>query len=187
MPDRPRPRTLLLAALLVFLAGPAWAKTYKYTDAQGRVHFTDTPTHVPEAYLGQLEKFDTESDSGDPNSWFSAKVPLGLDRFQPGQPEFEKLRGGMEHWMSTWGYLFIAAGLAWGIITLISVFHAFANQRIIWGILNFLSYISVPIYLVIHFDRYPMAVRALLVLGWGAPFIAAPFVLRAGMTIASGQ
>jgi hypothetical protein len=188
MLDRRPLLTLLVAALLIAPAGPAFAEVYKYTDAQGGVHFTDNPSLVPDHYRSQLEKLDLrqQPDSGDSGGWFSGETPAALDRIQPGFPEFEKLQGQMEHWMRTWGALFIVAGLVWGVITLVSVFHAFANQRIVWGILNLFTYVSVPIYFLIHFDRYSMWARSLLVLGWGAPFVVAPFVLRAGISILPG-
>lgn len=188
MLDRRPLRALLLAALLISSAGAAFAEVYKYTDAQGGVHFTDNPSLVPAPYRSQLEKLDLrrQPDSGDSGGWFSGETPARLDSNQPGFPEFDKLQERMEQWLHTWGVLFLAAGLVWGVITLVTVFHAFAHQRIVWGILNFLTYVSVPIYCLIHLDRYPVWVRSLLVVGWGAPFVVAPFVLQAGMSILPG-
>jgi hypothetical protein len=178
-------RTLLLAALFVSLAGGASAQMYKYTDARGQVHFTDNPSLVPDSYRSQLEELDLHHDnaSSDSGSRLSGAMPGSLDRFQPGHPEFEKLRSRMEQGMPKWIILFIAAGLVSFVITLGSVFHAFANHRILWGLANFFIGVSVPVYLLIHVERYPMLGRGLLVLGWGSPLIMLPLVLRAWMSM----
>lgn len=178
-------RALLLAALFVSLAGGASAQMYKYTDERGHVHFTDNPSLVPDSYRSQLEELDLHHDnvSSDSGSWLSGAAPKHLDRFRPGQPEFEKLRSRMEQGMPKWIILFIAAGLVSFVITLGSVFHALANQRILWGIANFFIGLTVPVYLLIHVERYSMLGRGLLVLGWGSPLVMLPLVLRAWMSM----
>jgi hypothetical protein len=157
-------RTLLLAALFVSLAGGASAQMYKYTDERGHVHFTDNPSLVPDSYRAQLEELDLHHDniSRDSGSRLSGAVPGRLDRLI---------------------ILFIAAGLVSFVITLGSVFHAFANHRILWGLANFFIGVSVPVYLLIHVERYTMLGRGLLVLGWGSPLIMLPLVLRAWMSM----
>jgi hypothetical protein len=158
---------------------------YKYTDAQGRLHFTDNPSNVPEPYRSELEELELrhEPTSSDAKGRLPGAASRSLDRFQPGTPEFENLKGRMEGWLNTWGMLFMIAGFAWGVITLFSVVHAFRSELPLWGVANLFTFVSVPIYLVVYYDRVPMSVRCLLALGWGAPFIVGPIVLRAGMSM----
>lgn len=179
-------RTLLTLALLVSVAGSAAAQMYEYTDAQGRVHFTDNPALVPEPYRDQLTELELKHDptESDASGWLGTPIPTSLDPFQPGQPEFESMKGA-ERWLYTWGYVWIGSVMLWGLISLIATIHAFTTQRIGWGCLNFLLNVTVPFYLFGCLEK-PMLVRCLLVLAWAAPFIMMPIVLRAGLIMMTG-
>jgi clan AA aspartic protease (TIGR02281 family) len=48
--------TLLACALLFLLCGPVHAKIYKWTDRDGKVHFTDNIAAVPPEYRDQVEE-----------------------------------------------------------------------------------------------------------------------------------
>ncbi len=47
-------RILIYALGILFLAGPAAAKIYKWKDESGKTHFTDNPTSIPKKYQKKL-------------------------------------------------------------------------------------------------------------------------------------
>ena len=50
-------RLILLAIFLAFLAGPAYADLYQWSDESGRVHITDSMEKVPAKYRGSVSVF----------------------------------------------------------------------------------------------------------------------------------
>jgi hypothetical protein len=57
------------SAALVFclvLAPPSWAKVFTWTDEEGKVHFTEDPTTVPERYRPNLEERSLPEEPGRP-------------------------------------------------------------------------------------------------------------------------
>ncbi len=49
-------RVILWACVILMLQAPwSWSKIYKWTDRNGKVHFTDNPATVPKAYRGQMD------------------------------------------------------------------------------------------------------------------------------------
>jgi clan AA aspartic protease (TIGR02281 family) len=57
---------LLQLFILAPLALPntAWADFYKYTDADGVVHFVDDPTKIPRQYLKKIKTYEHSSENG---------------------------------------------------------------------------------------------------------------------------
>ena len=67
-PKIPR-QTIQVFALLLFFAGfsaPCGAELYRWTDAQGQVHFTDNLFNVPQKHLEKTKTF-REMDGGEPS------------------------------------------------------------------------------------------------------------------------
>ena len=60
-------RVILWACVILLLQVPgSWAKIYKWTDNNGKVHFTDNPATIPDAYRHQIETqtSSTKTSSG---------------------------------------------------------------------------------------------------------------------------
>ncbi len=51
-----------VSVVALFLALPAAAEFYRYTDAKGQVHFVEDPSHIPESQLGTLRVYQEEKD-----------------------------------------------------------------------------------------------------------------------------
>ncbi len=49
-------RVILWACVILLLQVPwSWGKIYKWTDSNGKIHFTDNPARIPDAYRHQIE------------------------------------------------------------------------------------------------------------------------------------
>lgn len=93
-----RPRnSLLLAALLAFAATPAAPQVFKWTDAQGKVHYGDKP---PEDAKTQQIKVDAKSYDGPPQitDWASIlRRPAKGESLQP-----RASSGGLTMFSAVW-------------------------------------------------------------------------------------
>lgn len=59
-------RLLVPAIFLAFLAGPAYADLYQWSDESGRVHITDSMEKVPSKYRGEVKVFKGATESPAP-------------------------------------------------------------------------------------------------------------------------
>ena len=55
-----------LAALVLLLAPPAAAEFYRYTDAEGQVHYVDDPRHIPDSRLDTMRVYKEEQSGASP-------------------------------------------------------------------------------------------------------------------------
>ncbi len=66
VPEMTRPCRVLLIVALLLLALPAAAEFYRYTDADGQVHFVDDPHHIPDSQLDTLKVYRDDGQGVDP-------------------------------------------------------------------------------------------------------------------------
>lgn len=71
MTKSPNPLLLILAFLLLFIAGSGRAEMYKWVDSSGKMHLTDNLFNVPQEYLNQIT---TYQESKPPSS--DGDIPL---------------------------------------------------------------------------------------------------------------
>ncbi len=79
----------LLLALVLWGSPPAWAGMYKYKDANGNWHFTDTPDHADSTCL---EPYSRNSTAGESSSPFGNDLDQRLAYKMPPQNKIEVAR-----------------------------------------------------------------------------------------------
>ncbi len=178
-------RSAILSAALL-LAVPALAsfpriasaEAFKYVDDAGRVRFTDNLSAVPPKYRDQVETRKTAAPASSRSSRGGRDELDGMERFlvtafaaiveDDGDPLTYVERRAVEDWAADWGWAALWASALSTLIMLGLVVHAFAADRKLWGVANFiLGFTTIP-YLFIHVEQ-PMAIRLGMLLGTCAP------------------
>ena len=80
-------RILMITIISLALAVPAFAGVYKWTDKNGKIHFTDSLSKVPldqrtEGHIRKMES--TVETSGGPNNLPTAAAPKSIGSKQEG-------------------------------------------------------------------------------------------------------
>ncbi len=85
-----------VAALVLLLALPAAAEFYRYTDAEGQVHYVDDPRHIPDSRLDTMRVYKEEQSGVSPTGTDqdkrrrraedAAAVSIDADAKQPSSP-----------------------------------------------------------------------------------------------------
>jgi len=86
-----------LVLVLLMSATVAQAETYRWTDNEGTVHFSDSPAGVPAAYLKSARPLgkDTKGATNTDKAVYSAGPRQSADGFGSVAPRVEELKGRM--------------------------------------------------------------------------------------------
>ena len=74
---------LAALGLVLLVATPASAEIYRWTDAQGAIHFSEDPSQIPPAYRATARKGAASSSGNDPVQTYSVPAPSPALRSLP--------------------------------------------------------------------------------------------------------
>ncbi len=83
-------RILIITVICLALAVPASAGLYKWTDTDGKIHFTNDPSQIP---LDQRNKKDMKKLSSSPREDAKPSTP-GAPKPQPARKKIKPLKSG---------------------------------------------------------------------------------------------